>query len=571
MGPPAAAAFPPTPLGVGAGEASAGSARRRPWRVWLVVVALGGLPSLSSWLAPADLELQDQAKVALYVLSVLDGEWLLPRAQGAPATKPPLYPWLAAVASLPSGPGDASVRAPSVVAMLGVALLGFALGRRLYGTSAALIGVALLATTVHVSKLAYFARSDMLLSLWVALAFAAYAAGRSAVFWLALALGTLTKGPVGFAIPLAGVALDAAFRRDLDGIRSLRPGRGLCLLAALVALWAAPVWLHHADEVRRVMIQRELVDRIAGAGAQAQAKHHPPCYLIPYLVLRLLPWSPLIPLGWALREARRAGQLLGGWLLGGLVIVSLPAAKRPDYLMPLYPAAALLAAAFLERWSRGAVEGRLGRATGALVRAWGAVVALAVAGLPALALARAGLPPSAWSWIAAGAAIAPLVLALAPRRSPRARLGAALAAQALMLLAYPQAFSAAARTPDREIVEAFARDVRAAAGDEPVDFHRAGCASLNFALRRNVADVSLAELERRARCGKGGWLVMGSEAHGRLREDPERGAWLEGLALVASSGPRSKEGHDGERLLLLRFPPEPSLAEPGRCAAGALR
>ncbi|MDP7572975.1 MAG: glycosyltransferase family 39 protein, partial [Myxococcota bacterium] len=86
--------------------------------------------------------------------------------------KPPLYFWLAAVASAPAGRvTEMSARLPSALAGLAAIALTAVLGRRLLGPGAALWGAVVLATVFDFAFLARRARLDVLLTLTAVTAF----------------------------------------------------------------------------------------------------------------------------------------------------------------------------------------------------------------------------------------------------------------------------------------------------------------------------------------------------------------------------------------------------------------
>jgi len=232
---------------------------------WLLALALGLWPGLVGLLSPSDVGTHDQGKQVMYVVDALQGQWLLPHEREVPATKPPLYTWLAAAAGGVFGLGEVTVRLPSLLASVALCLAAFAIGRRTVGAEASLYGVALLATTQHLAKLSFFARTDMLLAAFVAGALLAWLAGRATWFWLCVGLAVLTKGPVGLAVPLVAVGATLAARRDLDGLRRLEPVRGVAIVLAVIAVWLVPALLLHRDELV-AMVQVELVAQMTGTG-----------------------------------------------------------------------------------------------------------------------------------------------------------------------------------------------------------------------------------------------------------------------------------------------------------------
>src|SRR5262249_2274511 len=87
-------------------------------------------------------------------------------------------------------------------------------------------------------------------------------------------------------------------------------------------------------------------------------------YYIPVLVLGLLPWSVFLgpTLWYSVRDCRRgpapeqqAHVFLWCWFAVYFVFFSAAGTKLPNYILPLYPAAALRPARFRDGWRRGLI------------------------------------------------------------------------------------------------------------------------------------------------------------------------------------------------------------------------
>jgi 4-amino-4-deoxy-L-arabinose transferase-like glycosyltransferase len=532
----------------------------------LLAAALASLPALMGVLSPHDLEMHDQAKQALYVVDALDGRFWVPHARGEITTKPPLYTWLAAAVALPFGLTELTVRLPSVLATLGLGFLLFDVGRRRFSATTGLVAVALFVTLHHTVKLAFLARTDMLLAFFVTLAMWSTWPPRPLLFGAALGLATLTKGPVGLAIPLLAVLLDAALRRDAGRLRALRPAASLSLAAAIVAAWLVPALLLEGDQLLS-MFGREFLDRLTGSGSRASAAHHPFWYLAPYLVLKLLPASLLLP--WALlrcEPARREAHVsLTSWLVAALVVVSLSASKRADYLLPAYPPALLLVASLLAAWLHGELAARSARAIDAGVLASAvaaATLGVTASGAIALGLWHPSAPVSAALLAAAAAGGALLLGGIWSYRSRAARLAFAVCGLALTIAMYEQVESAAAREHDAPILRRFAREVIARVHDEPVDFARTRAPSLQFLLRRNVHEVDRAQLLELAADAEPHWLVVSGAAWRQIIGQQPPGSGLAAARIILRSEARPRRG--GDDLLLIRSgPPDVEAVELG--------
>src|SRR5438552_7227889 len=140
------------------------------------------------------------------------GDWLTPTLQGEPyLDKPPLFYWLVMLAYGAFGQADWVARLVPAAAVLACVAATYVLGRRSVGERAAFWGALLLALMPGLVSMGRVLVLDGLLTLFVTIALlAAFEAARGpqvAVGWwrlmsVALALGTLTKGPIAILLVL---------------------------------------------------------------------------------------------------------------------------------------------------------------------------------------------------------------------------------------------------------------------------------------------------------------------------------------------------------------------------------
>jgi 4-amino-4-deoxy-L-arabinose transferase-like glycosyltransferase len=178
--------------------------------------------------------------------------------------------------------------------------------------------------------------------------------------WIAMALAILSKGLIGVVIPGAALVAYIAWQRDPGLLRRLYIVSGLALLLAIAAPWFIllarrdptflPFFFIHEHFGRFLS---KVVDR-----------NHPWWYYLPILIVGLLPWTTFVPAaigkGWrAARDGDRAMRLVLAWSVLVLVFFSVSGAKLPLYVLPLFPALALLIAAAIVELSPRAVAWRL--------------------------------------------------------------------------------------------------------------------------------------------------------------------------------------------------------------------
>ncbi len=365
---------------------------------YLLLAALGAALYLTC-LGLRDLWFPNEPNVAQVALTMFEsGDWIVPRRMGAVwVDYPPFLYWAGAVSSAVFGAmSEVSLRLPSALGAIALALVTCAKGSRWFGPAAGLWAGFVLMTSPQFALQAIAYRPDMLFTLFIGAGLLVYASGAaSAPAWtpriagfVLFGLAMLTKGPLGLLLPGLVLFLWHGARREWRPLMALAP-LGLVSLAIYLAWFiACAVETHPAhvlDELWRQNAAR------FGSGARGHAR--PLHYYAVNIWHDMAPWSLMLPLAvsWILskrlwREPRQ--QLLLWWFGVFFLFLSAAATKRQLYLLPAYPAAALL----VGQWVAAVVEGRAGLAGGER-RAVNAALILAVALLAVLGavLAAAGL------------------------------------------------------------------------------------------------------------------------------------------------------------------------------------
>jgi 4-amino-4-deoxy-L-arabinose transferase-like glycosyltransferase len=346
------------------------------------------------------------------------GDWITPRLWGSPwFEKPPLLYWMtAAGASLGLDP-ELSGRLP--VALLSLTFLGvmFALLRREFGTTAAAVSVALLATSAAWITYSDLGLTDLPLAVCFSLAVflamplvnapggAARVSLRLAAIGVCLGLAMLAKGLVPLALALPGVWF---LRRYLK--KFWLP---MLSCAVVAGPWYIAMYERHGAAFVEELFVKQHFARLYSASLQHV---QPWYYYLPVLLGGLFPWTPLLALPLLRREpwdARR--RFLLTTVLFGIVLFSVSTNKLPGYLLPLIPALFALVGCVFEH-----------KEISELGRGWLAPCAVLIAAIPLLAQALPGMLESwritAFQWPALPATTAfyvavPLAALLLGRRS----------------------------------------------------------------------------------------------------------------------------------------------------------
>ncbi len=350
-------------------------------------------------------------------------DYVLPHLNGLPyLDKPVLYFAVGAVVFEILGPSTAAARLPSLFFTLGTLTVVIWFGTRLFGRPAGL--VAGIATAAAPFTLAYARTTifDSALTFFVLVAFIGFyesirAADRQsqpapaeipvhpglsrtvgtdqkgqwwcALAWAALALGVLTKGPVALALPLMVAIPYAAWRRAWRG---LVDPVAVLLFAALLGPWLVAM-SREIPEFLEYALVTETALRLTTDELQ---RTEPFWYFLLIFPAAALPWTIVVVGGWA--SLRRTASFtardprivfLALWILVPLAFFTLSQSKRPQYVLPLVPAMALLVAAI---WTTSSDRLHGARLTAVLLAALGAVLIL---GRDAIGAMVSATPPIA--------------------------------------------------------------------------------------------------------------------------------------------------------------------------------
>jgi 4-amino-4-deoxy-L-arabinose transferase-like glycosyltransferase len=334
------------------------------------------------------------AEVAREMLSLDD--WITPHYDTLPyLDKPAVFFWLVAGSFRVLGLSETAARLPSALAALGTVLLTWLLGRRMFGERSAWLAGIIFATSPLVVVFARVVIFDMTLAFLVTLTLTAFwfssTAGRprrdlDCLMFAAAGLATITKGPVGFILPLLTVLVYAALQRSWGAMRRLAWPPGLLLFLAVALPWFITVSLRNPG-FPRYAFWDESVLRFTTAHAHRGGGV---LYYVPVFLVGFLPWSfPLLFAsvnrirGWKrLREPAAAPQaFLLAWASITFVFFSISHSKLPAYFLPAMPALALLLA---DIWNRDVSATAPGRRPDWLTAGFAVLIALGilVAALP---------------------------------------------------------------------------------------------------------------------------------------------------------------------------------------------
>ncbi|MFM9436042.1 4-amino-4-deoxy-L-arabinose transferase-like glycosyltransferase [Janthinobacterium sp. CG_23.3] len=296
----------------------------------------------------------------------VSGDWITTRLNGIKYfEKPPLQTWMNALTFAAFGVGEWQARLwTGLCGLLGVALTAHA-GAKLFGARVGLYAALVLASSLFWSAAGQIDSLDMGLAAMMTLSLAglllaqrdgAGAAGRRnwmLACWAGMALAVLSKGLIGLVLPGAVLVLYTLAARDWAIWGRLHLAKGALLFFAIAAPWFVLVALNNPEQPHFFFIH-EHVERFLLKTHHREGAWY---YFVPLLLVGVMPWLTLLPhsLAAALRRAPGAFQpklLLLVWAAFIVVFFSCSSSKLPGYIVPVFPALALLIALQLETASR---------------------------------------------------------------------------------------------------------------------------------------------------------------------------------------------------------------------------
>jgi 4-amino-4-deoxy-L-arabinose transferase-like glycosyltransferase len=283
---------------------------------------------------------------------VQSGDWLMPRYLGEPwLGKPPLLYWCVAASWAVWGMQVWAARLVSVLALAGAVQLMATLAAGFLNRRAALlasISFVTAALPVFIGKLLL---TDALLLWWCLAAMVSLwristqgaTIGRSALFWMCLGLGILSKGPA-ILVFVGAFGLALLIQNPKSKIQNRAAfwfTSPLCLMVA--APWYVYVAQHAGGTFAQQFLWFEVASRVVGA---PHGHTGPPGYYVAISLAGWLPWTVLVPGAvietWRSRKTDAKLRFLLLWLGLPWLLLELLPSKLPHYILPCYVPLAIL-------------------------------------------------------------------------------------------------------------------------------------------------------------------------------------------------------------------------------------
>jgi 4-amino-4-deoxy-L-arabinose transferase-like glycosyltransferase len=290
------------------------------------------------------------------------GDWVIPHLNGlAYVEKPPLQYWATALSLRMMGPSEFGARLYTALCALAAVLIVALTANRLWGAAAGWRAGAVLASMLLFLAMGQLLTLDMSLTWYMTLALvgflraqpgngapgARHEQGWMVLAWIATALGVLTKGVVAAALPVAVLILYSLYARDWSPWRRLHASIGLPLFLAIAIPWYWLAAQRLPDFLQFFFVHEHLARYLTPSADREEAWW----FFGAVFLLGSMPWTlaalRAVFQGWR-RPSPGAGfnaaLFLRIWVLFVCVFFSVSSSKLIPYILPAFPALALLTA-----------------------------------------------------------------------------------------------------------------------------------------------------------------------------------------------------------------------------------
>lgn len=344
-------------------------------RHWLVALGLTVVYLFGAFnhLAEVPLIDPDEPRYATAGRNMFEGgSWLIPEFNGKPrVNKPPLFYWLKAISDALCGEAtEVSARLPSIFSGFLMLALAVWMGTHFFSPATGLLAGFILTSSPLFMVISRTCITDQTLSTLLAGALACFlprvaddqnAPTRKS--WLLAGaflagLAFLTKGTITVIFFLTPLAYFLLKGRNLFA-RKEGWSFALPVFLLLALWWYIYLWAALGHDNFRALLNTEILGRLKGDMHQ-----EPFYYYIPVFIVLFAPWGFALPavLLDALRRVKmtemtgerenssaRVEKFLAVSVLTLVIFISIPSAKVPTYVLPAFPAAAVLTALFVLR------------------------------------------------------------------------------------------------------------------------------------------------------------------------------------------------------------------------------
>lgn len=277
---------------------------------------------------------------------VESGDYTVPRLNDIRYfEKPPFLYWAVSLSYNIFGVSEWSFRFPNALAALLCIFSLFFFVRRWTDDFAAFLGSLVLLSSFGFFAMSRIVTTDMVLTFWLFLSllcfYGFYRERKTLFLWgfyAAMALATLTKGPVAPVLLCLTLFIFLLMERDLSFIKEMKLVRGIALYCAIATPWFVLISIREPEFFDFFFVDQHFLRFLS----TKHKRSGPIFYFFPVLFGGMLPWSLYIPRAFAMAWKRPDCRLFVIWSALVFLFFSVSGSKLPPYILPIFPALSIL-------------------------------------------------------------------------------------------------------------------------------------------------------------------------------------------------------------------------------------
>ncbi|WP_255417000.1 MULTISPECIES: ArnT family glycosyltransferase [Halanaerobium] len=305
-----------------------------------------------------DLHWEEEMKYVEVAKEMYDtGNWLVPHLGGEfYSHKPPFYFYFLNFSRLMAG--GYSVTAMVMMSLIPgilIAIVTFFWGSLNFNKKYGFLSALILMITFYFFALSITVRMDHLMGFFIISALFSFYLGYSSeskrkdrfyyLVYLFMGLATWIKGPAGFLIPLVVIPAFLLIQKDLAEFKNLKLKKGILIFVGVILLWLVPALIRGGKEYAYQLLVVQTFGRTVNSFAHQKAFY----YYLTTFSFTFLPWSFFLYSAfiYCFKNRGRLPQFIKfllSWFAVTFILFSLISGKLDIYLLPIYPAGALLVA-----------------------------------------------------------------------------------------------------------------------------------------------------------------------------------------------------------------------------------
>ncbi len=286
------------------------------------------------------------------------GDYVVPHYAGKIyLAKPPLLMWSIALFSQFGGViTPFTARIPSALCGLLSIVTVFLFGKHLFKNPLAGFWAGLILLSNYMFFLyTRTVKTDMMLATFIFTALYTFYMGYTsdaqrrklyfALFYASIGLAILTKGPLGFIIPLVVILIYLVYKKDLRFFGRMHWLIGAGILGLIVAPWVILMCKRIGLDT---VINNAFSESVSRYGTEEYGHKQPFYFFLPELIKGFLPYSIFFPATFVYLFSKKVERntterwWLLLWFITIFVFMSISRCKSARYILPLYPALALM-------------------------------------------------------------------------------------------------------------------------------------------------------------------------------------------------------------------------------------